>query len=78
MMLLRQPTTSTVLKIHLLGAPIARLTLLSITGITVPTLVLHAMDDPIVPTSAIDFPAEEAKKNPNTILATVPCGGAFG
>lgn len=40
-----------------------------------PTLILHAMDDPIVPAAALDRPREEAEKNPNTILATVPYGG---
>lgn len=43
--------------------------------VAVPTLILHAMDDPIVPAAALDRPREEAEKNPNTILATVPYGG---
>jgi predicted alpha/beta-fold hydrolase len=43
--------------------------------VAVPTLILHAMDDPIVPAAALDRPREEAEKNSNTILATVPYGG---
>jgi predicted alpha/beta-fold hydrolase len=46
--------------------------------VAVPTLILHAMDDPIVPAAALDRPREEAEKNPNTILATVPYGGHVG
>jgi predicted alpha/beta-fold hydrolase len=45
------------------------------TDVAVPTLILHAMDDPIVPAAALDRPREEAEKNSNTILATVPYGG---
>ncbi|ELR13870.1 hydrolase, alpha/beta fold domain containing protein [Acanthamoeba castellanii str. Neff] len=49
-----------------------------IQNVAVPTLILHAMDDPIVPAAALDRPREEAEKNPNTILATVPYGGHVG
>ena len=44
--------------------------------IPVPTLILHAWDDPVIPRCAI--PVEGIQKNPNTILAATQAGGHTG
>ena len=38
-----------------------------------PTLFMHSLDDPIIPTAAVDF--EEIRKNPNTIIGVTEMGG---
>jgi len=49
-----------------------------IKGVRVPTLILNAMDDPLIPPASMDNPRKEAEGNPHTIVATVPCGGHVG
>jgi predicted alpha/beta-fold hydrolase len=44
--------------------------------IKIPTLFMYALDDPIVPKSAIDY--EAIANNENTVLATHDIGGHCG
>jgi len=47
-------------------------------NITIPTLIVNTMDDPIVPNSLHKYPKNIAKTNSNVIFATVEHGGHLG
>ena len=44
-----------------------------IKDIKTPTLFMHSLDDPIIPTSAVDF--EAINSNPNTLIGVTEMGG---
>jgi len=46
--------------------------------IKIPTLLLNAHDDPIVPAELIDYPKKATHNNQNLILATTKFGGHLG
>lgn len=45
-------------------------------NITVPTIFLNALDDPLA--HHLNIPVEKLRKNPNTLLITTACGGHLG